>query len=350
MSKLLDPGASADRIAETIEDLISQIPTKEKGLVRQILSNATQLCLQDSARLDLKIANAAIKEMAEAFDTFAPYSNVPKVTIFGSARTRSHESNYQLAESVAKHFANSGWMVVTGAGPGIMEAATLGAGRDNSLGVSIRLPFEPEEQSILHNDPKKVSMKYFFTRKLALVKESLAFISLPGGFGTLDETFELLTLLQTGKADPVPLVLLDSPEEPFWDHLVRFLQAGPLRQAMVDPDDFMFFRQSRSAQDCFEIVKRFYSNYQGMRWHGELMTLWLKHPPSAMTQEALSESFADICTQPGIWDSSAKFSDSAPHSWFGNTRLSSVSLHFDKRSYGRLFELIGALNNQHQWK
>ena len=168
-------------------------------MARELLTAAVALATDDVDRLDLKIATAALTEMRDAFRVFAPYHHIPKVTIFGSARTRPDDPVYDQARPIAADLAGRGWMIVTGAGPGIMAAGMEGAGREQSIGVSIRLPFEQEANSVIAGDHKYVAMKYFFTRKLMLIKESKAFICLPGGFGTLDETFELLTLTQTGK-------------------------------------------------------------------------------------------------------------------------------------------------------
>ena len=189
--------------------------SKDDRLARQLVTSAADLLRSRPATLDLKIAGAALQEMHEAFEVFAPYRGRDKVTIFGSARTSSDDPLYAAAQRVAAQLAAHGWMCVTGAGPGIMQAGMEGAGREMSIGVSIRLPFEQGANPVIAGDEKYVSMKYFFTRKLMLVKESQAFVCLPGGFGTLDETFELLTLTQTGKGLPVPIVLLDTPGDPY---------------------------------------------------------------------------------------------------------------------------------------
>ena len=185
--------------------------------------------------LDLKIAAAAMTEMREAFAVFAPYRDVQKVTVFGSARTATHDPLYEQATLIAATLAERGWMVVTGAGPGIMQAAMEGAGREHSIGVAIRLPFEQGANPVIAGDDKYVSMRYFFTRKLMLVKESRAFVCLPGGFGTLDETFELLTLTQTGKGLPVPIVLLDPPDDPFWERIDEMIQDQLVDRGLVSP-------------------------------------------------------------------------------------------------------------------
>lgn len=193
-------------------------------LAEELVSEALGLITDQPGTLDLKIATAALTEMREAYAMFKPHRGERKVSIFGSARTRHDDPLYELARRLAATLAAKGWMTVTGAGPGIMEAGMMGAGRERSIGVSIRLPFESGANSIIAGDDKHVSMKYFFTRKLMLIKESHAFVCLPGGFGTLDETFELLTLTQTGKGLPVPIVLLDAPGDPYWESIDTFVR------------------------------------------------------------------------------------------------------------------------------
>ncbi|MGI9119014.1 MAG: TIGR00730 family Rossman fold protein, partial [Acidimicrobiales bacterium] len=198
--------------------------TADRDQLFEILASAVLLAGDGAHRLDLKITNAALKEMRAAFHMFAPYRDVPKVTIFGSARTRPEDPLYAQTHDLAAALAERGWMVVTGAGPGIMAAGMEGAGREHAIGVLIRLPFEGGANPFIVGDEKLIEMKYFFTRKLMLIKESAAFVALPGGFGTLDETFELLTLVQTGKAEPVPIVLLDTPGGSYWQAWQRFVE------------------------------------------------------------------------------------------------------------------------------
>ena len=232
--------------------------------------------------------------MRAAFRTFAPYRDVPKVTMFGSARTHPDDPLYEQARSMAKVLADHGWMVVTGAGPGIMAAGMEGAGRDMSFGVTIRLPFENEPNPVIAGDPKLVSMKYFFTRKLMLIKESRAFLCLPGGFGTLDEAFELLTLVQTGKSTPAPIVMLDVPNGTYWTHWREFVVdelAG--RQLIADSDVELFLVTDDVEAACDEIVG-FYSNYDSMRYVGDRLVIRLARPPDAKTIEMLERDFADI--------------------------------------------------------
>src|SRR5665213_61346 len=218
-----DPGPGPGS-GPTVEQLINGAPTAtERRLYRSMLNTVAALARAGTDIIDLKVADSALAEMAEAFRVFQPLRKRMKVTIFGSARTEPDQPAYRLARTLAATMAGAGWMVVTGAGPGIMAAGMEGAGRDQSVGVNIRLPHEQGANRFIAQDPKLVEMRYFFTRKLMLLKESDGFIVLPGGFGTLDEAFELLTLLQTGKAEPAPMVLLDVPGGTFWQGWNRFL-------------------------------------------------------------------------------------------------------------------------------
>ena len=216
---------SPDPDEALITSLLGDLPAgADRRYSQQLLRAAINVVRQRPQTLDLKIAAAALEEMGDAFAMFVSSRGVPKVTIFGSARTKPEDPLYAAARDVAHHLAEQGWMVITGAGPGIMQAGMEGAGRENSIGVSIRLPFEQGANSVIAGDQKYVSMKYFFTRKLMLVKESKGFVCLPGGFGTLDETFELITLTQTGKGLPVPIVLLDTPGDPYWETVDEFIR------------------------------------------------------------------------------------------------------------------------------
>src|SRR5947209_12343526 len=213
-----------------------------RDLLFEMLATVLRMAADDVDRLNLKITNAALKEMRQAFRLFAPYRDVPKVTIFGSARTRPEDPLYRQTRDLAAALARAGWMVVTGAGPGIMAAGAEGAGPERSIGVNIRLPFESPNPLMTGSERNLVSMKYFFTRKLMLMKESAGFAVLPGGFGTLDEAFDLLTLLQTGKAAPAPIVLLEVPGGSYWKAWERFLVEEVSARGLISENDFRLFR------------------------------------------------------------------------------------------------------------
>jgi hypothetical protein len=263
-----------------IEALLAEFPADRRKLGQSLVLQALHLIGGRGSTLDLKMASAALAEMHEAFEMFAPFRDHPKVTIFGSARTAASDPLYRTAREVARMLADTGWMVVTGAGPGLMQAAMEGAGRERSMGVSIRLPFETRANPIIADDPKHVSMKYFFTRKLMLVKESDGFICLPGGFGTLDETFELLTLTQTGKGIPVPIVLLDTPGDPFWESIGDLVQQQLVARGLVSTNDTGLYRITDDCERAANEITSFYRNYDSIRFVGEALVVRIKTAPS----------------------------------------------------------------------
>jgi len=284
-----------------IEDLLDGMELgRNRRLARQLVESALALIDDQPTVLDLKIASAALEEMREAFKMFAPFRDIPKVTIFGSARTQMADPLYMQARDVAAELANAGWMVVTGAGPGIMQAGMEGAGRDRSIGVSIRLPFEQGANPVISGDLKYVSMKYFFTRKLMLIKESKGFICLPGGFGTLDETFELLTLTQTGKGLPVPIVFLDTPGDPYWETVHDFVSRVLVDRGLVAAADTELYLVTNKAQEAVDEVMGFYRNYDSIRYVGHVIVMRLKHAPTDDQLAALNDKFGQFCSTGGI--------------------------------------------------
>jgi uncharacterized protein (TIGR00730 family) len=291
-------------------------------------------------RLNLKITSAALKEMREAFRVFAPFRGVPKVTIFGSARTLPDDPLYQQTRNLAAALAQAGWMVVTGAGPGIMAAGAQGAGPERSIGVNIRLPFE-DPNPYMAAERNLVSMKYFFTRKLMLMKESAGFVVLPGGFGTLDETFELLTLLQTGKASPAPLVLLEVPGGTYWGAWDRFIRSELVDRAMVSADDVQLYRITDDVDAAVGEVLGFFRNYHSIRYVGSTLVMRLSAAPSAEELEALERDFADICLDGRIEATGPLPAEVADHD---HLDLPRIAFHFDRMRHGRLRALIDAVN------
>ncbi|AZS36383.1 Cytokinin riboside 5'-monophosphate phosphoribohydrolase [Microbacterium lemovicicum] len=294
----METGSTNPIPPEVTEDLRRTIETagitESADLVARILATGIGMGLDRTDRLDLKITTAALSEMRAAFRLFAPFSDVPKVTIFGSARTRPDDAAYRQASDVAAALAGHGWMVVTGAGPGIMQAAAEGAGPDHSLGVSIRLPFEQRPNAIVEANARNVAMKYFFTRKLMLVKESSGFVCVPGGFGTLDEMFELLTLQQTGKAEPTPVVLLDEPGGTFWKGLETFVHEHLETAGVISPHDFDRVVITDSVDEATAEIMGFWRNYDSMRWVGGRLVLRLKAAPTDAEIEELNERFPTL--------------------------------------------------------
>ncbi|MGH9246259.1 MAG: TIGR00730 family Rossman fold protein [Acidimicrobiales bacterium] len=307
----------------------------------EILVSAVRLAGDGADRLDLKITNAALKEMRNAFRIFAPYRHIPKVTIFGSARIDAANPLYDQARGLATRLAERGWMVVTGAGPGIMAAGLEGAGREMSFGVNIRLPFEQSANEFIAGDEKLISMKYFFTRKLVLLKESRGFVSLPGGFGTLDETYELLTLSQTGKAEPSPIVLLDEPGGTYWKAWLAFVREQVARNHLVDDDDLGLFLVTDDVDAACEELVGFYRNFNSIRWVGDRLVIRLEASPTDEELERLNDEFADVCASGRIERTDPLAAERANHDRLDKPRL---VLDFDIFRYGRLRALIDALN------
>jgi hypothetical protein len=334
--------SDTDPLRARIDELMdAEDITVNRSLVRRILATGLELGRDGTERLDLKITAAAVEEMRSAFRLFAPYDGASKVTVFGSARTKDHDPLYAQAEQVAASLARQGWMVVTGAGPGIMQAAAEGAGPDLSIGVSIRLPFEEKPNATVAADPNHVTMKYFFTRKLMLMKESRGFVSLPGGFGTLDETFELLTLQQTGKAEPVPIVLLDRPGGTYWEGLRRFLGDELIPAGLIAPHDLDRVLITDSVEAAAAEITGFWRNYDSLRWVGTTLVLRLKAEPTDAEIRTLDLRFHNLVASGSIHRTAP-----LPPEVQDDDRLDlpRIALTLDQHRVGDLFRLIGAIN------
>jgi uncharacterized protein (TIGR00730 family) len=312
-----------------------------RDLITEILTTAGELGQDRTDRLDLKITASAIDEMRDAFLMFAPYKDRPKVTIFGSARTAAVDPVYVQTHDVAAALADAGWMVVTGAGPGIMLAAMEGAGPAQSIGVSIRLPFESRANDVIHDDPKHVSMKYFFTRKLMLVKESKGFVAVPGGFGTLDETLELLTLQQTGKAEPTPIVLLDAPGGTFWQGFASFVHDEVAARGLVSADDLDRVLITDSWEAAVTEILAFWRNYHSLRWVGKRLVVRLRAEPTADEVAGLNERFGDRLLEGEIV---ARGPLAAEVSSKDHLDLARLVMVWNPFKVGDLHQLIRALN------
>ncbi len=332
------------RLAELIRDAVSEdghpAQDRDEDLVAEMLVSGLKLLRDDTDRGDLKLVNSALKELRYSFLIFSRYRETPKVTIYGSARTPPNDPNYLLAADFANRMADEHkWMVVTGAGPGIMEAGNKGAGTEYGFGVNIRLPFEAEANPYVH-ESRLINFKYFFTRKLMFVKESDAFAIFPGGFGTQDETFELLTLIQTGKSDLHPIVLIEAPGTGYWESWLEFI--GVLeRQGMISPHDRNLFHFTTDIEDACREIRRFYGNYHSQRYVEGKLVLRLKHEPSAPLVEELNSDYADLLVQGRIEKIGATEREIADDD---HVELPRLRLHFNRRGLGRLRALVDRLN------
>ena len=338
----MDPNVSEDvqaRARRLVEELD---PRGDQRIAIELLGAALGLLDDDPDPLDLKIAAAAMTEMREAFGLFAPYRDIPKVTVFGSARTAARRSALRPGDADRRGARRSGdgWSI-TGAGPGIMQAAMEGAGRARSIGVAIRLPFEQGANPVIAGDEKYVSMKYFFTRKLMLVKESRAFVCLPGGFGTLDETFELLTLTQTGKGLPVPIVLLDTPGDPFWERIDEMIREQLVGRGFVSPADTSLYLVTDSAEAACAEIDRFYANYHSIRYVGDFLIVRLRHPITDAQLAELNERFGHLVAR-GRIERSGPLDIERRHD--DHVELPRIRFAFRRHRSGDLRALIDALN------
>jgi uncharacterized protein (TIGR00730 family) len=307
--------------------------------IRQVIDKLEQ---DNSSRGDLKLLTRSLQELRFAFKVFSPYRNRRKVTVFGSARTPPSALSYQLAVEFGRQIVQHQWMVITGAASGIMEAGHVGAGRENSMGLNILLPFEQDANPVIHGDSKLVHMKYFFTRKLMFVKECHAVVCLPGGFGTLDETFEVLTLLQTGKRDPMPLVLLDEPGGTYWPGFDTFVREQLLRTRMISAADLSLYRITESVEEAVRELTRFYQVYHSMRYVKDQLVLRLNSELSPGVFAQIQADFRDIAVD-------GKFSLQPPLPAEENEPelkdLPRLVFRFNRADHGRLRQLINALSS-----
>jgi uncharacterized protein (TIGR00730 family) len=313
---------------------------REEQYVREIMETAVKLLRDGTSLGDIKLLNAALRELRYAFKVFAPYRDVKKLSIFGSARTKPEAPTYRTASEFARRIAAAGYMVITGAGGGIMRACQEGAGRERSFGVNIRLPFEQEPNEIINKDPKLVTSRYFFTRKLMFIKEADAAVLFPGGFGTHDEAYECLTLVQTGKSKPMPIVLLDAPKGTYWKTWKRYVEDHLLRQGLVSPEDMSLFKVTTSVDEAVAEITGFHRVYHSARTVDDRLVLRLNRRIPDAWVGRLSEEFADILREGSIVQTRALAAEDEPQL----LALPRLVLAFDRTHFGRLRQLIDRVN------
>jgi uncharacterized protein (TIGR00730 family) len=311
-------------------------------LAQDIIETALRLLHDKADRLDLKVITSALKELRYASKVFAPFRGHRKVTVFGSARTAPEQPEYQQAEAFARAIVERGFMVITGGGEGIMGAAQRGAGRENSFGLNIRLPFEQEPNLEIAGDRKLIHFKYFFTRKLCFVKESDAIVLFPGGFGTHDEGFEALTLMQTGKSQPKPLVFVDRPRGNYWKTWWRFVEDQLLDAALINKEDLALFKVTDDVTEACEEITRFYSNYQSSRYVKDSLVLRVKHPVAENLLRTLQDRFADICVNGATFRASGPLPEEENEPDLAG--LHRIVFPFNRTNFGRLRQLIDVVN------
>lgn len=324
-----------------LTQLLNQLPGRkhEKWIARS-LASLVRMAGEDLETLDWKILSASLYDMERGFQIFHPYRHIRKICIFGSARTASNAREYQMAANFARCVTQHGFMVLTGAGGGIMQAGNEGAGPDHSFGLNIQLPFEQSSNPYIEGNHKLIDFKYFFTRKLFFLRESDALAMFPGGFGTLDETFECLTLAQTGKFGPAPLVLVDRPGGNYWHDWHEFVEKQLLQRGLISPDDTSIYTITDNTQVACEVIENFYRTYHSSRYVKDQLVIRLKSNLSDADIEHLNQEFHGILVKGRIEKSHAlidEFGDDTEY-------LPRLTLHFNQRDIGRLYQMIDLIN------
>ena len=313
----------------------------EADLVREMVTTSLKLVRDRADRGDLKILNSTLKEMRYSFKVFRAFRRVRKVSVFGSARLADHTADFQQALEFSRAMAERGFMTITGAGNGIMKAGNLGAGREMSFGLNIKLPFEQVANTAIEGDEKLINFRYFFTRKLAFLKETHAIVLFPGGFGTHDEGFEALTLVQTGKSHMVPLVFVHPPGSEFWADWDAYIREHLLAKGLISPEDLSLYRITDDVRTACDEVTNFYRRFHSMRYVHDDLVIRLEAPLEEEELEALNDEFSDLVMGGRIEPSSALPSEADDEPI---AHLPRLKFRFARRRFGRLRQLVDALN------
>jgi len=330
-----------DRVEAFLKELrpeAAETPTAQ--YVCELMVTAVRLLDDKTPIADVRLLNAAMRELRYAFRVFAQYRHVRKVTTFGSARTALNAPEYLQAQQFSRRIADEGYMVITGAGGGIMRACQEGAGRGRTFGVNIRLPFEQQPNEFIADDAKLISFKYFFTRKLLFIKEADAVVLFPGGFGTLDEGYECLTLVQTGKAEVMPIVFLDAPGGTYWKTWRVSIETRLLASGLISEEDFSLFKVTDDVEEAVEEIQRFYRIFHSSRYVGEKLVMRLNRAPSDEVVARLEKDFADLPVKGGFQVSGALPEEDADET----SEFPRLVFHFNRVNCGRLRQMIDFLN------
>ena len=330
-------------VDEAIDKLIGQADEiRRPEYVREMILAALKAGQEDDESADLKLMNTTLKEMRVTSKVFGPYRNIRKVTVFGSARTQPGEPVYEMAWLFGRKLAEAGYMVITGGGGGIMQAANEGAGPEHSFGVNIRLPFEQRPNAVVEGNPRLITYKYFFNRKVAFLKEADAVALFPGGFGTLDEAMETLTLVQTGKRNPLPLVLVDEPTCTYWTEFIKFVEDELLARNYISRADLALFERVDSIDTAVAKIKHFYSRYHSLRYVDGQLVIRLSSPLDAGRVEELKERFKDLLLPGGTIKPSGALPEEADDTDIAH--LPRLVVDFNRKDFGQLRSLIDAIN------
>ena len=333
--------ATLTRVEEFLREIRPDAPEAAAQYVRELMVSAIRLLEDGTPIADVRLLNAAVRELRYAFRIFAPYRGVRKVTTFGSARTAETDATYRQAEEFARQIADEGFMIITGAGGGIMRACQAGAGRARSFGVNIRLPFEQNPNEFIADDPKLMTFRYFFTRKLLFMKEANAVALFPGGFGTLDETYECLTLVQTGKAGPMPIVFIDAPGGSYWNAWRQYVRNYLLHNSLISEEDLSLYCITDDAGKAVEEIRRFYRIYHSSRYVGTQLVIRLTQAPPAEVLARIEHDFADLAVNGGFEVVPRALAEEDADETADLPRL---VFQFNRVNFGRLRQLIDFLN------
>jgi uncharacterized protein (TIGR00730 family) len=334
-----DPAIAA--LQEEICQLVEQLPAMKHGkLIQQALTTLVRMAEVEADRLDWKILNSSLQDMEQAFRVFYPYRHIRKISIFGSARITPDSPDYEFAKEFARRVTELGFMVITGGGGGVMQAGNQGAGIDKSFGLNIQLPFEQGANPYIEGDHKLVNFKYFFTRKLFFLRESDAVALFPGGFGTLDEAFECLTLMQTGKSVLLPLVLIEPPGSGYWHHWENYIKDHPMSKGLISPGDLNLYTITDRLDVACEAIASFYRVYHSSRYVGDQLVIRLNSELSETQVDYLNQEFSDILTKGRINKSEILPQESR----VDTANLPRLVLYFNQRDFGRLYQMIRVIN------
>ena len=332
---------SYESLPTDLAELIERLPTlQHRKWIEQSLAAILRMAGSELERLDWKILSAALQDLERGFKIFYPYRHVRKVTIFGSARVSPNSGEYQMAVDFARRVTELGFMLMTGGGGGIMEAGNKGAGAEKSFGLNIHLPFEQEANPFITGDPKLIHFKYFFTRKLFLLRESDAVGLFPGGFGTQDEAFECLTLCQTGRYGPVPLILIDRPGGDYWKDWDAYIDKHLVQRGLVNPEDRSVYTITDNLDLACEAITSFYRVYHSSRYVGEQFVIRLHSELNDEDVERLNENFSDILVKGRIAKTKAFPQETGDETF----HLPRLAFYFNQRDFGRMYQLIAAIN------
>jgi uncharacterized protein (TIGR00730 family) len=336
--KRLDDPEFINRLNDLIDEAGGSRDHENARYIRELMVTALKLAPDQRDRGELKLMSAAMREMRHAYRVFARYPDVPKISIFGSARTPTGHPDYEAAVQFSREMASRNWAVITGAGDGIMKAGHEGPGREASFGLAIRLPFETTANTVIDGDPKLITFRYFFTRKLMFVSQSQAVAVFPGGFGTQDETFEVLTLVQTGKSSPVPIVLIEGADGVYWRHWMNYVQRSLLDGGFISEDDLHLLYIAKDPADAAEHVQRFYRNYHSSRYVRDDFVIRVRQRLRDEDVAGLHDEFA-ILVKEGRIKQRAAYKIEEDH-----LDLPRIAFTHTRRNFGLVRRLIDRIN------